>query len=405
MKRLIAMLTLAALLLAGCGSTGELEHDVSKSPSRVPEFTEGAMMDLGLDILRANAGEDSTLISPLSVLSALAMTANGAEGDTLTEMEMVLGGTREELNRWMDRNMDSLSREALRLANSIWIKEDDAFTVQEAFVTAVEDIYRAEVRTVPFDDTTLQAINGWVDEKTDGMIPEILDEISEDAILYLINALAFDARWAEPYSESSVREGIFTAEDGQEQAAELMYAEGSNYLETEQATGFLRWYEDQEYAFAALLPKDGVTVEELLESLTGEDLLALVSDPQKVTVYSAIPKFESETSLGLADTLKAMGMEDAFHERLANFSGMGSYAGGNLYISRVLHNTRIRMAEQGTQAGAATVVEVNRATGAIGAATDVKTVHLDRPFVYLILDGESRLPVFMGTCMDVRSLP
>ena len=212
------------------------------------------------------------------------------------------------------------------------------------------------------------------------------------------NALSFDAEWQSIYYDHQVRDSIFTKEDGTTSKVKLMYSTEGDYLETEQAEGFLKYYADRKYAFAALLPKEGVTVSELLASLTGEELRRILEHPVKITVHGAIPEYESEYSVQMNQILQEMGMADAFDIYKADFSGIGSQRDGNLYISGVVHKTFIEVSERGTRAGAATMVAVN---GGAGMPSESRTVYLDRPFVYMIVDCESNLPVFIGTVISV----
>ena len=396
MKRLIAVFLALALVLAGCGGTS-MEHDVSKSPSRVPEV-ETDTMDFAVNLFREAAEEgENTLVSPLSVLTALAMAANGAEGDTLTEMETTLGGTREDLNDWLGGFKDD---DQLKQAGGIWVKDDQKFDPNEEFLTKMQKVYDAAFTEAPFDKTTRDEVNSWVREQTDGMIDGIIDEIPEDAIMYLINALSFEAAWENPYDEFQVQEGVFTTEDGRELDVEMMYGTAYDYLRMENATGFRQWYENEDYAFVALLPNEGVTVAELVDSLTGEQLAQLLAQPEEDVVQTAIPKFEAESDFELSEVLMNMGMDHAFDADAANFSGLGTYENRNIYIDRVLHKTSIQVAEQGTKAGAATAVEIICGSAAFGPAEEPTTVYLDRPFVYMIVEHETGLPIFMGTCME-----
>ena len=231
------------------------------------------------------------------------------------------------------------------------------------------------------------------------MIPEILDTIAPENIMYLINALAFDAEWAQIYKTDQIHDGIFTTADGTEQKVKMMYSEESLYLEDEDASGFVKHYAGDSYAFAALLPKEGVSLADYVSSLTGERLNKLLSNPQAISVSVAIPKFQCEYSVELSDILRAMGMTDAFDPDSADFSPMlateSSDAGmaEPIYIDRVLHKTYIALDEKGTKAGAVTVVAMEGGA----ALEDEKVVHLDRPFVYMLIDCKENLPVFIGT--------
>ena len=352
------------------------------------------------------ASEESgknTLISPLSVLCALAMTANGAEEETLAQMEEVLGMTTEELNLYLYSYMQNLpqgEKYKLSLANSIWFTEDERFTVNQDFLQTNANYYGADIYKAPFDKQTLKDINNWVKQNTDEMIPEILDQIPAEAIMYLVNALAFEAEWSEIYEKHQVKDGEFTKEDGTKQDVKFMYGSEGTYLEDEKATGFMKRYKGGKYAFVAMLPNEGVSVSEYIASLDGESLNALLANPQYATVHTSIPKFETEYKVEMSEILKSMGMTEAFDMYNADFEGLGTSTDGNIYISRVLHKTFISVGEKGTKAGAATIVEMK--DGAAAEPTEPKEVYLDRPFVYMLVDCENNIPFFIGTMMDVN---
>ena len=344
----------------------------------------------------------NTLISPLSVLCALAMTANGAEEETLQQIETVLGITTEDLNLYLYSYMKNLpqgDKYKLSLANSIWFTEDERFTVNQDFLQANADYYGADIYKAPFNEQTKKDINNWVKQNTDEMIPEILDRVPVDAIMYLVNALAFEAEWSAFYEKNQVREGVFTKEDNTKQNVDFMYGSEGTYLEDENAAGFMKYYKGGKYAFVAMLPDEGVSVSDYIASLTGESVNALLTNPQHTTVYTAIPKFETEYSVEMSEILKNMGMPKAFDPNNAEFEGLGTSNAGNIFISRVLHKTFISVGEKGTKAGAATVVEM--ADGAAAEPQEPKEVYLDRPFVYMLIDCENNIPFFIGTMMDV----
>lgn len=350
------------------------------------------------------ASERNTLISPTSVLYALAMTANGAKEDTLVQMEEVFGLPIDSLNSYLSSYINNLpidDKYKLHIANAIWFKENDSFTVKQDFLQTNEKYYNAGLYQAPFDDSTLKEINTWVNENTDGMISNILDKIPADAVMYLVNALSFDAEWQEIYETYQVRDGIFKKEDGSTQDIQLMYSSEHDYLEDESATGFIKYYKDRKYAFVALLPKEGVSVTDYISTLTGEHLYEMLTTPENVHVNAAIPKFKTEFSAEMSEPLKSLGMTDAFDWNAADFSGIGTSQNGNLVISRILHKTFISVDEKGTEAGAATVVEI-RDEAAMVEPEESKTVYLDRPFVYMLIDCEKNLPLFMGTVMNIN---
>ena len=360
--------------------------------------------DFAVRLFQASAeGDANSLISPLSVLYALAMTANGADGKTLEEMESVLGMTTQELNLYLYSYLNNLpqgEKHKLSLANSIWFTEDDRFTVNRNFLQANADYYGADIYEAPFNDATCKDINNWVKEKTDGMIPGILDQLPPDGIMCLVNALAFDGEWSATYETHQVQEGTFIKEDGTKQEADFMYGEDRIYLEDEKVTGFMKSYKGGKYAFVALLPKEGMSIAEYTDSLDGGVLHSLLSEPSYTTVRTAIPKFETEYAVEMSDILKTMGMPSAFDISTADFTGLGTSTAGNIYISQVLHKTFISVGENGTKAGAATAIIA--ADGAMIETEEPKEVYLDRPFVYMLIDCENSIPFFIGTMMDAE---
>ena len=376
---------------------------VSDEPTTLKAADNAAATDFALRLFRAsNEKGKNTLISPLSVLCALSMTANGAKGETREQMEATLGMPIEELNLYISNYMNSLpntEKYKLHLANSIWFTDDERFTVNEDFLQINADYYGAGAYKAPFDDSTLEDINNWVKKETDGMIPKVLDEIPPEAVMYLVNALAFEAEWAEIYNEYAVSDGTFTKENGTKQSVEFMYSDESTYLEDDKAIGFKKYYKDRKYAFVALLPNEGVSVDEYIASLDGESLNALLSNAKNTSVSAKMPKFETGYDVEMSKVLQSMGMINAFDGNKADFSGLGTSNAGNLRINRVIHKTFISVAEKGTKAGASTVVEVTDES----APMEVKRVFLDSPFVYMLVDCENNLPFFIGTMMDVEA--
>lgn len=420
MKRVIALLLVLTLLLSGCSgkeSSYAAEPEQFTEPPAVTEPAVEAVVpptcgepapwkneqvtDFAIRLLQQSMEDDkNTLISPMSVLAALSMTANGAEGEALAQMETVLGQSKDALNAWYKYDTDK-SGDYLHLANAVFIKNDPELTVKESFIKAVEKWYEADIVVTDFNEHALYDINQYVEDNTNGMVKNILDEIPDGALMYLINALAFEARWAIPYNEYAVQENVFTTEDGREQPVELMYSEEyDTYVEDNLFTGFLKDYEGGRYTFVALLPKEGVTVAEVAESLSGESVNGLVNSRWGGTVLTAMPKFQTEFDTEMSEVLKTMGMTDAFDSNKADFSSLATYNGGNIFLNRVIHKTFISVGEQGTRAGAATVIEV---AAEAAMPEETKAVILNRPFLYMIWDKEAKMPVFMGTFMDAQA--
>ena len=291
----------------------------------------------------------------------------GANADTLSSIFAALQNAKKD-----DKQMN--------LANSIWLKDTPTLHVEDAFLQQNADSYAAEIYSAPFDDST------------DKMIPKILDEIPGDAVMYLVSALAFDAKWDRPFKSYEVWDGAFTARNGQEQTGDFLHGTVGQYLSDEHAEGFLKPYADGKYAFAALLPDETTNIENYVNQLTGERLHAILASPIDESVEIALPKFKAEFSAELSENLKALGMTDAFDGANADFTALGTSDEGNIYISRVLHKTFIQVDEEGTKAGAATAVDATTES----AALYPHSVLLNRPFVYMIVDLETGLPIFLG---------
>ena len=365
-----------------------------------------SQMRLAVDLFQASVLEskdENVLISPLSIQLALAMTANGADGDTKAEMEALLGGeiSLENLNEYLCsyvNNLPSAEKYKLQIANSIWFRDNEGrLQVEKDFLQKNADYYGAQAYKAAFDDQTMKDINNWVKDHTDGMIDSILDQIDEDAVMYLINALVFDAEWQHVYDKSDVYKGKFTNIDGAEKQVDMMHSEETVYLQDENATGFMKPYSGSKYNFAVLLPNEGVDIYEYIAGLTGESLMETLSTPQLGMVMATLPKFSYEYELTMNDVLKELGMPSAFSGDTADFSKMAHSSRGNIYIGDVLHKTFISVDELGTKAGAVTKVQMNDEC----AVMSEWVVTLNRPFVYMIIDNETKLPVFIGTVMDV----
>ncbi len=409
MKKRIILLVLcfvmcagAALPFAGCAvrsRSADLMASIDgEVPSgSIPENGNVALTEFAVDIFRESYKEgENTLVSPLSVASALGMVVNGAAGDTKLQMERVLGMEVSALNEYLYSYRKGLvngEKYKLSLANGIWFRDSERFTVNEDFLGKNATYYDAGAYKAPFDSSTVRDINSFVNEHTDGMIKDIIKDIPSSAVMYLVNSLAFEAEWQAPYYKHQVRDGVFTTEAGEILGVDMMHSGEGTYIEDENATGFIKYYDGRKYAFAALLPREGMKVGEYIDTLTGNGVAEMLENAEYAAVQAAMPKFEFEFDTEMSGTLHDLGMYDAFAPDTADFSLMGSSTEGPLFISKVIHKTFISVGEKGTRAGAATLVEM-----ADGAASpdEIKTVCLDRPFVFMIIDCEENVPLFIG---------
>lgn len=375
------------------------------------EFSEETVLgqtQFALDLLRNTAKPvQNSLVSPYSVSQALGMTANGAAGNTRKDMEQVLGGSMDELNPgfYSLRTRDTVSAK-FRTANSIWMNEGfiQKYPISKAFLQTNADYYNADAYAAPFDETTLHDINSWVDEKTDHMIPSIIDEIPDGVGMYLIDAVVFDAEWKDPYSGDF--DGKFTAANGKTQNVKMLSQETSGaYYEADGVTGFRKNYKGSAYYFAALMPEQGTTPEAYLDTLTAEELHALLANPKYAKLDTTFPAFSMDFAAKLREPLTAMGMGSAFHDedadttKISDFSAMFEDGKDRMHIGEVYHKTHIEVTKAGTRAGAATAVEMMTEAACI---EEIVTITIDRPFLYMIVDAQTDLPLFIGIVNSVE---
>ena len=291
------------------------------------------------------------------------------------------------------KNADGLAHIVIRAAedgevvsaNSLWTRE--SLQLLPEFQKAVEQNYGAEVHA---GDLSVAAINEWVDSNTKGRIKKLLEQDDPSIVTYLINAMTFDAEWASPYEPQSCSEGTFHASDGAEQTVTYLSGEERGYLEVAGATGFVKHYSGGRYSFAGLLPAEGSTPEELLETLDGATLLNALCEPQAKKVYTRMPKFTASTTASLRPVLEAMGMQTAFTDT-ADFSLLSDTP---LKIDAVQQKTYLQVDESGTIGAAVTSIPMMEATAV--QTEEPKTVYLTRPYLCVIFDHETQSIVFLG---------
>ncbi len=388
--------------------TADYQFVAASDVSSDEKFLIGAN-EFSVNLFKTSVASDladgkNTLVSPESVLFALGMTQSGAKGETLRQMQKVLCGDldTETFNKNMNKLMTSASKSGdfkFGIANSVWVRDMQDMTLTEQFAKNCKEIYNAELFKAPFNDETLKQMNNWVSDKTDKMIPSILDNLEPSTAAVLLNCIAFDAKWEKPYDKKDVVDNReFTLQDGKKVNCSMMNSEEKLYVSDENAQGFIKNYKGGKYAFMAILPNEGVSLSDYVNSLTADKFAKLYAGKTDAyKVFASMPKFKYDYGKNLNDTLKQMGITDAFDDSKADFSGMTEQQ--KLFISNVFHKTHIEVDELGTKAAAATAVMMD-VSGAIPADDNQKYINLDRPFAYAIMDTETGLPVFMGTVCD-----
>ncbi len=384
----------------------------SVEPKEIDDTFKSAVNNFSVELLKKTNLEEiksgqNTLISPTSVLYAMCMTTNGADGKTKEELEASIcqGIDIETFNKYMysyskflKGGTSSDDSVKVKLANSIWAKKD--ITFEKDFLETDKSYYDAEIYSEPFDDNTKKNLNNWVKNATDGMIPQIIDRIDPDTVMFLVNAVCFDSKWAEEYEADQILEDCtFTNYKGDEETSTMLRSKEKYYIEDESSTGFIKNYKGDAYSFVAILPNEDVSVYDYVNNLSGEKLKKLIEEKTTAyEVYTRIPRFSYDYSNSLLAPLQEMGITNAFTDS-ADFTKMcKEYP---LLISDIVHKTHIEVDENGTKAAAATIVTMTKATSVMADEPPYKEVYLDRPFVYAIIDNTTNLPLFIGVVNTV----
>ena len=372
-----------------------------------------AVADFSVRLLQNLYHRANTLLSPVSLLPVLTMVQLGAGGNTKKELDRAIGTDAANMIQLLDRLFipeperpeDSpwarlLGNEqpaTITFANALWLNIDGRVHFRPEYLQDCKNISHADIQQIPFDSAACDAINQWAEEKTNGQISRVVDSLPEDAAMFLANALFFDGKWMEAYQPWDVKKRIFTSSDGRTQPVEFMEGEENQYLLDDQAQGFIKHYQGGRYAFAALLPNEDVSLQSYISGLDGEGLLAILDNPRKHKVKTRMPKFVMEQQLDLKRPLLQMGIQDAFNQKTADFSKIGAPADptDKLCIGDVWQINKINVNEDGTQAISFTGMDVMCLKSCV--EPEPYHVYLDRPFLYMIIDKQTKLPLFMGT--------
>ena len=393
-------------MIAGCGKGKDqnglqISDNVEFGSTDYEKITD-SNNGLGFTVLsEAEPNKDGNIfISPTSLFMALSMVYNGADGVTKDEMAKVLqveGIEADELNQanasLMNLFHSSSEKIQLNIANSIWLNEN--FHFQDDFAQYNRDYFNAEIQEIDiFDSESPKMINQWVEEKTNGKIEEIVDSpLDPDLVTVLINAIYFKGDWKYEFDESQTEDRTFYLKDGTTKDVPLMRLEEKlAYMENEalQAVS-LPYGEENEMSMNVILPKENVDSEEFQTMLTYENWQKWTSEFQVKEGTLLLPKFQLEYEATLNDMLKKLGMTTAFAKG-ANFGKM-IQEGDPLWISQVKQKTYLDVNEKGTEAAAATSVEI--VTESFNTDGPFR-MEVNRPFVIAITENRSNTILFLG---------
>ena len=411
MKYLLIII-LSLFLICGCTVKTTAENTITDGDadwyaSQVEDSIIQANSAFALDLLKklSETDNENIFFSPLSLSIALSMTLNGAVGNTLVEMQNVLHFSEysvAELNEQNQHLIRSLIDVdpciELGLANSIWIKQN--FPVKEDFISVNEEYYESQVfPDLPFNDDTIIAINNWASAQTNGRISNLLTYIDPLEVMFLINAIYFNADWTYSFHPDNTEYDLFLTANQEIVPVPFMQSDGLDftYLWDEDFAAARLPYSNGDMSMYIFLPDYDINLSDWIQSLeydTFNDWFAnFIPLPENLEegIVFKLPTFEVNYNKSYKEILIALGMVDAF-SLAADFSEM-AYVSDELYVSRVKQNAWITVNEAGTDAAAVTIVGM-----ACGIMEYIFDAH--RPFLYLIRDDRNGSLLFMGIMSD-----
>jgi len=338
---------------------------------------------------RLGKGNGNIVFSPLSIFAVLCMAAAGASGETRKEILDAMGSrfTVEDLisvSEFLNESDDAVST-----ANALCVRYDAADSMKGDYLKLIRERFDAEFFA---SHDLVDDVNRWVSDKTDNMIPEILDDSAADILCSLINATTFMNAWEDPYDDYDVSKHSFHNISGSISEVDMLFGSERNYIENRHVRGFMKPYKNERYAFMALLPKRKGE-EALRKAIANIDFSEVFEECTWEEVHTCMPEYEYKCDKELSGMLADMGMKKMFGTD-ADFSDMSTT---DLFVDQVIHNAYIKVDRYGTKAAAATVMIM---VGSL-PPEDYKTVTLDRPFIYAIMDVEKNVPVFCGVVREL----
>ncbi|MCM1187358.1 MAG: serpin family protein [Lachnoclostridium sp.] len=407
------------------------------------------VQNFSYELFEQNIEQENPVLSPVSAYFAIGLAGIGSEGETAEEFNEVLGGSYEELSKdlmgrllqetdFLQWNKDASSKIGepsgetkdvpqkdglqVSIANSAWLEEDfgatctrttegatmtERLTVKQEWLDDAKDFYNAEiVQTELSTVETQERINTWLNRKTNGLIKDFLSEpLPNDTRLALFNTVYFHGNWKNPFEAYMTGEQEFTTNSGEKLKVGMMqmYFTRQQYLGNDIAEGVILPYQGGSYSFVALKPAGGSSVREMYAQLTLDEISRMIDEAQEIDINLRLPKFEITYEQKLNDSLENMGLKRAFDPENADFSGIGNISEGhNLYIDLVRQKAVIRVDEEGTEAAA--VTEAAMADGGVMMMEPPKDVFFDQPFLYLIMEKETKVPLFMGIMDNPKDL-
>jgi len=357
--------------------------------------TASASNYFGLNLLKKmNLEEDNIFISPTSISAALTLAANGAEGDTLDEMLKVLGLDQiglemasEAFQDKMEKFNTSSDNLNISIANSIWTTGDSSFL--PSYRNSAKNYFDAKADKA----NSVDDINSWVDSTTNGKIKNILNNLSSD--LYLVNAIYFKGDWSSPFEIEDTQRESFQIREGQTDVEMMNKTKSlSYYSDNKMQIVKLPYQSDHnqgQYSMLVLLPAKSSTLADLIENMDYKKYKNYITNLSDAEVELKLPKFELDYKADLVDNLELLGMKRVFGEK----SELNKMSITPQYISQVIHQSHVKVDEEGTEAAAATAV-ATLGTSALEEEPKIVKMYVNRPFFFSVQDDETGAMLFSG---------
>jgi serine protease inhibitor len=374
---------------------GPKEIHIDKTTSEIIQSDNIFGIELFKQVVEHDTEANNVFISPTSVALALAMTYNGAAGDTKIAMENAMGKhgfTTEEINASYQSLINALvsvdPKVLLEIANSIWYREN--FDVLPEFISVNQEYYDAQVNSLNFDSPDAPGvINDWVSEKTHDKIKSIIDQIPPEAVMYLVNAIYFKGMWQYEFDKTkTINSPFYLNEETQVSVPMMKQTVSLRHISNEVFSMAELPYGQGNYSMIILLPQTGYSADDILNNLTPENWDEWIGMLTVKSIDLQLPKFTFEYKNVLNDELDIMGMGIAFTDQ-ADFTKINS--GGNLFISKVLHKSFVEVNEEGTEAAAVTSVEIS-----LTSFPDNNVFCVDHPFLFAIREIKTGTILFIG---------
>lgn len=361
--------------------------------------------------------EENHIFSPMSLILALSMAENGTAGMTRAEIESALGISTDDLNQLMKSYLPDMNYDYgtdFYTGNSLWFNTDNGITLKTSYLDHLREYYDAAVfeRSFADKDALAQEVNDWTNEKTDGSIPEILqaDDLDRTDPMLLLNALAAGGKWMIQFQPELTFPQTFHNADGSESTVSMMHQSMEGWWHDSLSEGVVLYLENG-LKYTAILPNQGVTVEEYLQQADPEMIMDYYKgftsteneDPQTWTADMhitnlSLPKYSYNAEYELDQALKELGIQRMFTVGYADFSEMAEGDPGvvsEIYVKQIRQKADIMVNEEEVRASAATVVMGGLGAGGYNIRNYIyHDVVFDRPFIFLISKG--RVPLFAG---------